>query len=143
MATSFLKCDNVGMQREVAAARGKSGAEDWITDHQAFALAYSGHLQAARVMSQRTSDLAQQAAHQERAALFETRCGIVGSLFREGASREAKGNGKQWQHGSTFAYQEPGSAVWRGPRPGYLGGFFTSLNTGERFGKELPRGHFR
>ena len=35
----FLKGDSAGMQREVAAARDKPGAEDWISDRQAFALA--------------------------------------------------------------------------------------------------------
>jgi len=70
---AFLKGDNGGIQREVTAARGKSSAEELISDHQAFALAYTGHLQEARKMSRRASDLAQQAAHRERAASFETR----------------------------------------------------------------------
>jgi eukaryotic-like serine/threonine-protein kinase len=62
---AFLKGDSGGMQREVAAARGKSGAEELISDHQAFALAYTGHLQEATKMLRRASDLAQQAAHRE------------------------------------------------------------------------------
>jgi tetratricopeptide (TPR) repeat protein len=55
---AFLKGEKGGMQREGAAARGKSGAEDWISDHQALALAYTGHLQESRKMSRRASDLA-------------------------------------------------------------------------------------
>jgi serine/threonine protein kinase len=73
---AFLKGDNGGMQREVAAARGKSGAEELISDHQAFALAYTGHLQEATKMLRRSSDLAQQAAHREKAAVFETRAAL-------------------------------------------------------------------
>src|SRR6202035_3523624 len=37
---AFLKGGIGGMQREVAAAQGKSGLEELISDHQAFALAY-------------------------------------------------------------------------------------------------------
>src|ERR1700719_3439849 len=70
---AFLKGDIGSMQREVAAARGKSGVEELISDHQAFALAYTGHLQEATKMLRRASDLAQQAAHREKAASFQTR----------------------------------------------------------------------
>ena len=85
---AFLKGDDTGMQREVAGARGKSGAEDWITDHQAFALAYSGRMQEAINMSRRASDLAAQAARRERAALFETRAALWESFC--GNARAAK-----------------------------------------------------
>jgi serine/threonine protein kinase/tetratricopeptide (TPR) repeat protein len=78
---AFLKGDNGGMQREVAAARGKSGAEELISDHQAFALAYSGHLQEAGKMLRRVSDLAQQAGHREKAALFETRAALWEAFY--------------------------------------------------------------
>src|SRR3984893_2532425 len=60
---AFLKGDSAGLQREAAAAQGKPGAEDWISDRQALALAYTGHLQEARRWSHRASDLAQQAGH--------------------------------------------------------------------------------
>jgi tetratricopeptide (TPR) repeat protein len=69
---AFLEGDKAGMDREVGLAQAKSGAEDWMSDHEAFVLAYAGHLQEARRMSRRAVDLAQQAAHRERAALFET-----------------------------------------------------------------------
>jgi tetratricopeptide (TPR) repeat protein len=78
---AFLKSDTGGMQREAAAARGKSGVEELISDHQAFALAYTGHLQEARKMSRRASDLAQQAAHREEAAVFETRAALWEAFY--------------------------------------------------------------
>ena len=78
---AFLKGDSAGMQREVAAAQDKPGAEDWISDRQAFALAYTGHLQEARRWSQRASDLARQAGHHERAALFGTRAALWEAFF--------------------------------------------------------------
>ncbi|HEY6767705.1 MAG TPA: protein kinase, partial [Candidatus Sulfotelmatobacter sp.] len=89
---AFLKGDSAGMQREVAAAQGKPGTEDWISDRQAFALAYTGHLQEARRWSHRASDLAQQAGHRERAALFETRAALWEAFFGNApmAKRTAK-----------------------------------------------------
>jgi serine/threonine protein kinase len=78
---AFLKGDSGGMQREVAAARGKSGAEELISDRQAFALAYTGHLQEAMKMSRRASDLAEQAAHREKAALYQTRVALWEAFY--------------------------------------------------------------
>jgi tetratricopeptide (TPR) repeat protein len=89
---AFLKGDSTGMQREVAAAEGKPGAEDWLSDRQAFALAYTGHLGEARRWSQRASDLARQAGRHERAALFETRAALWEAFFGNAsmAKRTAK-----------------------------------------------------
>jgi serine/threonine protein kinase/tetratricopeptide (TPR) repeat protein len=78
---AFLKGDSAGMQREVAAAQGKPGAEDVISDRQAFALAYTGRMQEARKWSQSAITLAQQAGHRERAALFETRAALWEGFF--------------------------------------------------------------
>ena len=78
---AFLKGDSGGMQREVAAAHGKSGAEELISDHQASALAYAGHLQEATNMLRRASDLAQQATHREKAASFETRVALWEAFY--------------------------------------------------------------
>jgi serine/threonine protein kinase/tetratricopeptide (TPR) repeat protein len=78
---AFLNGDNEGMQREVAAARGKSGVEELISDHQASTLAYTGHLQEATKMLRRASDLAQQAAHREKAAGFETRVALWKAFY--------------------------------------------------------------
>jgi eukaryotic-like serine/threonine-protein kinase len=78
---AFLKSDTGGMQREVVSARGKSGVEELISDHEAFALAYTGHLQEARKMLRRASDLAQQAAHREQAAVYETRAALWQAFY--------------------------------------------------------------
>ena len=69
------------MEREVGLAQGKSGAEDWISDHEAFVLAYSGRLQQARRMSRRAADLAQQAGQRERAALYEAGAALWEAFF--------------------------------------------------------------
>jgi len=78
---AFLKGDSASMQREVLAAQGKPGTEDLLSDRQAFALARAGKLQEARRWSQRASDLARQAGHRERAALFQTRSALWEAFF--------------------------------------------------------------
>jgi len=78
---AFVKGDKAGMERAVARSQGKSGVEDLMSDHEAFVLAYSGHLQQARTMSRRAVDLAQQASERERAALFEAGAALREALF--------------------------------------------------------------
>jgi len=75
---AFLKGDGAGMARVAARARERPGGETWISNKEAFASAYSGHLQEARILSQRAIDQARQQAQPERAALWE-----VGESLRE------------------------------------------------------------
>ena len=89
---AFLKDDKAGMDRQLALAHGKSGTADWILDREAFVLANSGHLGEARKMSQHAVDFAQEAGHQERAALFETRAALWEAFF--GNASAAKQNAK-------------------------------------------------
>ena len=85
---AFLRGDQTGMEREAARARGRSGAENWISNKEAFALAYSGHLQQARSMSRRAVDQAQQASQRERAALWEAGAAVRDAFF--GNASEAR-----------------------------------------------------
>jgi tetratricopeptide (TPR) repeat protein/predicted Ser/Thr protein kinase len=78
---AFLKGDQPGMERAVALSQGKFGAEDWITDLEAFVLAYSGQLQKATRKSQRAADLAQQSGQRERAALYQTGAALWEAFF--------------------------------------------------------------
>ena len=80
-AIAFLKGDKAGMEREGAQARGKSGVEDSMANSQGFVLAYSGHLEEARKMSQRAAALARQADHQETTALYETEAALREAFF--------------------------------------------------------------
>jgi eukaryotic-like serine/threonine-protein kinase len=80
---AFLKGDKAGMEREAALAQGRSGAEDWISDHEAFVLAYSGRLQEARRLARHAADLARQAAQRDRAALDETGLALWEGFFGE------------------------------------------------------------
>jgi eukaryotic-like serine/threonine-protein kinase len=68
---AFLKGDQAAMERAVVRARERSGGDTWISNKEAFAQAYAGHLQQARVLSQRAVDQARQEAQMERAGLWE------------------------------------------------------------------------
>jgi serine/threonine protein kinase/Tfp pilus assembly protein PilF len=107
---AFLKGDSGGMEREVTAARGKSGVEELISDHQAFALAYTGHLQEATKILRRASDLAQQSAHREKAAGFETRAALWEAFYGDQLSAKpaaiaalALAKNREVQYGAALA----------------------------------------
>ena len=68
---AFLRDDRAEMARQVSVVQGKSGAEDWIANHEAFVYAYSGQLQEATRMSRKATELALREAQRERAALYE------------------------------------------------------------------------
>jgi DNA-binding winged helix-turn-helix (wHTH) protein/tetratricopeptide (TPR) repeat protein len=78
---AFLKGDKAGMERVAAQAGGKPGVEDWMSDSEALVLAYSGHLEEARKMSQRAADLARQADKRETTALYETDAALREAFF--------------------------------------------------------------
>jgi tRNA A-37 threonylcarbamoyl transferase component Bud32/tetratricopeptide (TPR) repeat protein len=83
---AFLKEDGAGMAQEVTLAQGRSGAEDMISQRQAFVLAYTGHLQQANGMARRAADLALQTAHREKAALFDTGTALWEGFFGNSAA---------------------------------------------------------
>ena len=74
------------MSQAVALGRGKSGAEDWIADHQAFALAHAGRLRDAKRLVQRAADQAEEADQRERAAMFEIGAALWDGFFGNAAS---------------------------------------------------------
>ena len=112
---AFLKGDAAATQREVAAAQGKPGVEDWLSDRQASALAYSGQMQEAGNWSQRASNLAQQAGHRERAALFEIRfalweafAGNASMAKRTATSTLELANNRETRYGAALAFAMSG-----------------------------------
>jgi DNA-binding winged helix-turn-helix (wHTH) protein/predicted Zn-dependent protease len=107
---SFLKRDAEGMRQVAALGQSKPGAEEWMFDHQALALAYSGEIEQARRMSKHAEELAQQAGQREEAALFEAaaalREGFVGNTIeaRQRATKAlALSNNRDVEYGATFA----------------------------------------
>jgi serine/threonine protein kinase/tetratricopeptide (TPR) repeat protein len=87
---AFLKGDRDGMVREVAQNRGNPFTEDWITDREAFVLAYGGQMQQARKTVARAVDLAQTVGKREISALYLTGAGLWEAFA--GNSAEAKKN---------------------------------------------------
>jgi DNA-binding winged helix-turn-helix (wHTH) protein/Tfp pilus assembly protein PilF len=112
---AFLRGDVGGMEREAARARGRSGGENWISNKEAFALAYSGHLQRARSISRRAVDQARQAAQRERAGLWEAGAAVREAFF--GNASEARKSAmaalelskdREVEYGAAFALARSG-----------------------------------
>ncbi len=78
---AFLKNDESGRERQAALAREKAGADDWMSNAEAFVLAYSGRLEEARTMSRRAADLARKADRRDTEALYETDAAVREALF--------------------------------------------------------------
>jgi DNA-binding winged helix-turn-helix (wHTH) protein len=78
---AFLKGDKVGMERVASLARERRGADDWMFNSEGFGLAYSGHLEAARKMSQLAADLARKTERRETEALYEADGAVREALF--------------------------------------------------------------
>jgi len=106
----FLKGDPVGMERDAAQGRGKPGVGSWMSDQEALAAAYSGHLQSARKLTLQAADAAKQASEREPAALFEAASALREGFF--GYATEARRNamealtlskGRDVEYGAAFA----------------------------------------
>jgi DNA-binding winged helix-turn-helix (wHTH) protein len=107
---AFLKGDAAGMQREVALAQGKTKVQDWVSNHEAFALAYRGRLREASDMSRTATELAQQTGQRERAATYEAGEALREAFFGEAAAarRDAKAalemsNARDVEYGAAMA----------------------------------------
>jgi eukaryotic-like serine/threonine-protein kinase len=68
------------MEREAALGHGKSEVEDWLSQREAFVLAYAGHLQQARRMSRRAADLVP-ATQRGKAALYKAGAALWEAFF--------------------------------------------------------------
>ena len=85
-----LKGDKEQMQQEVARAKGKRGAENWVAHEEALALARSGRLQQARRSSSRAVDLALQEGNREQAASYRAARAVWEAAY--GNAGEARTN---------------------------------------------------
>ena len=107
---AFLRGDRDAMNREVTLARQEPGAEDWISNHEAFAFAYYGRLQEARKMSSQARDEALQASQRERAALYEAGAAIREAFFGDAVAARQNATaalqiskGRDVEYGAAFA----------------------------------------
>ena len=83
---AFLKGDKARMEREAARSREQRGADDWMSNAEAFVAAYSGHLDEARKMSRRAADLARKAGRRDTEARYETDAAVREALFGNAAA---------------------------------------------------------
>jgi tetratricopeptide (TPR) repeat protein/predicted Ser/Thr protein kinase len=108
---AFLNDDRAEMDRQVSLARGKPGAEDWITHSQALVLARSGHLDAARKMSRHAMELANHFEQPERAAMYQTAAamwealdGRMGEARRDAQAALEISKGRDVAYGAAIAF---------------------------------------
>ncbi len=104
---AFLKGNRAGMERQVSLANGKSAPGDWKSDHEAFVLAYEGHLQQAKRMSRQVADFALP-VNREKAALYAVPEALWDSFF--GNAPEARRSALAALRLSRELYVEYGAA---------------------------------
>jgi eukaryotic-like serine/threonine-protein kinase len=114
----FLKGDVAGMTRDAALAESKPKLDSEFLIREAFATAYSGHLQQARELSRRGLDMAQQSGQRERAAGFEAATAVREAFFanRDVAKRSAEtalagSKDREVEYGAAFALALAGDSA--------------------------------
>jgi eukaryotic-like serine/threonine-protein kinase len=114
---AFLKGDHAAMEQAVTRARERSGGDTWISNKEAFALAYTGQLQKARVSTQRAVDQAKQEGQTERAALWEAGASLREAFFGEAPQARQRAmasldhsNNREVQFGAALALAISGDA---------------------------------
>ena len=85
---AFLRDDTQEMDRILRSAHADASAEEWVTQHSASVLAYSGRVRSARATAQHAEDLAVQAGHGEVAALYKSGAAVWEGFL--GNAAEAK-----------------------------------------------------
>ncbi len=115
---AFLKADLAGMADAVSLAANTPGAEDLVTNQDAFGAAYSGRLQKARLRSHSAIQLATRAGQTERAALFQSGAAVREAFFGNAAAARqnataalALSKGKEVEYGVAFAQALGGNAA--------------------------------
>jgi eukaryotic-like serine/threonine-protein kinase len=101
----------------VARARERSGGDTWISNKEAFALAYTGQLQKARVSTQRAVDQARQEGQLERGALWEAGASLREAFYGEAPQARQRAmasldhsNNREVQFGAALALALSGDA---------------------------------
>jgi DNA-binding winged helix-turn-helix (wHTH) protein/Tfp pilus assembly protein PilF len=114
---AFLKGDHAAMEQAVKRARERSGGDTWISNKEAFALAYTGQLQKARTATQRAVDQARQEGQPERAALWEAGASLREAFFEETSQARQRAmesldysNNREVQFGAALALALSGDA---------------------------------
>jgi hypothetical protein len=115
---AFLKGDRAEMNREVALAQNKPGADDLLAGRQGFVLAYGGQLREAKTKARRAADLARQRRQPGRAALWETGPALWDAFFgnkpsarQEAAAALTLSKDRDVEYGAAFALALAGDSA--------------------------------
>ena len=107
---AFLKDDQAAMERETSLAQKEPGVDDWMSNSEAFVLAYSGHMEEARKMSRAAADFARKAGRPDSEALYDTDGAVREALFGNvSAARQRAGDAlelsksRDVEYGAAFA----------------------------------------
>ena len=102
---AFFKGDKEAMERILAESRARPDAEALTMSREAFALASTGQLRQARIVSQRAVDMARRAGQRERAAEWEAAEGLWEGFFgNSAAARRAAMTALQLSQGRDVRY---------------------------------------
>ena len=114
---AFIKGDKKQMDQAVAMAKGNRGAEHWITNAEALALAHSGQLREARRVSNRALDMALQQGQPEAAATYQAATAVWEALYGNAAEAKrsamaalALANGRDVEYAAALALGFTGDA---------------------------------
>jgi DNA-binding winged helix-turn-helix (wHTH) protein/tetratricopeptide (TPR) repeat protein len=112
---AFLKGDWAGMERASMRARQRTGGEGWISNKEAFALAYYGRLTEAESATDRAVTFSEHTREQERAGLWEVGSAVREALFgNRGEARQRAGRAlklsrnREVEYGAAFALARSG-----------------------------------
>jgi DNA-binding winged helix-turn-helix (wHTH) protein len=115
---AFLKGDRAAMEREAVQEQAKSESEAQSWYYQAFAMAYFGHLQQARMMSTRATEMAQQADQPERAAVWGTGAALLEAFFADPSAARKKAKAaltlspdREVEYGAALAFALTGDTL--------------------------------
>jgi hypothetical protein len=114
---AFLKDDRAAMEQVVNRARERSGGDTWISNKEAYALAYVGLLQKARVSTQRAVDQASLEGQPERAGLWDAGASLREAFFGDSPQARQRAmasldhsNNREVQFGAALALAVSGDA---------------------------------
>jgi eukaryotic-like serine/threonine-protein kinase len=113
---AFLNGDRAGMEQASVRARQRTGGEGWISNKEAFALAYYGRLAEARNATDRAVESSEHTSQQERAGLWEAGAAVREALYgnavearqRAEAALKLSRNGEV-EYGAAFALARSGN----------------------------------
>jgi DNA-binding winged helix-turn-helix (wHTH) protein/tetratricopeptide (TPR) repeat protein len=112
---AFLKDDRAVMEQTSARARQRTGGEGWVSNKEAFALAYYGRLHEARSATDRAVEFSSHTAQSERAALWEAGAAVREALYGNAAEARQRAaaalklsHNREVEYGAAFALAESG-----------------------------------